>query len=58
MKEWENTYKLTKSGSMHNEQWDKDSQPVVLPDLHLKRQIMDTFHNAPTAGHPSRDETI
>jgi len=58
MKEWEDAYKLTKSGSTHNEQWDKDSRPAVPPDLHLKRQIMDTFHNAPTAGHPGRDKTI
>jgi len=58
MKEWENAYKLTKSGSTHNEQWDKDSRPTVPSDLHLKRQIMDAFHNAPTAGHPGRDETI
>jgi len=58
MKEWENTYKLIKSGSTHDEQWDKDSQPAVPPDLHLKRQIMDAFHNLPTAGHPGRDETI
>jgi len=28
MKEWEDAYKLTKSGSAHNEQWDKDSRPA------------------------------
>jgi len=38
--------------------WLKDRQLVVPPDKELKRRILQVLHNAPTAGHPGRDETF
>jgi Integrase zinc binding domain len=38
--------------------WEKDGKLVVPPDIQLKRRLMTSIHDAPTGGHPGRDETI
>jgi len=38
--------------------WLKDGQLVIPPDEELKRRILQVLHDAPTAGHPGRNETF
>ena len=38
--------------------WLKDGCLVIPPDKELRRRILQMLHNAPTAGHPGRDETF
>jgi hypothetical protein len=55
MKAWAKKYKLTRSpGDL---QWLKNTTPVVPDDPEMRKDLMDHFHDAPTAGHPGRDET-
>jgi hypothetical protein len=55
MKVWAKKYKLTKSpGDL---QWLKNTTPVVPDDPETRKDLMDRFHNALTAGHPGRDKT-
>jgi len=46
--------------SIHEEQngWLKEGHIVIPPDEELRCQILRVLHNAPTAGHPGRDETF
>ena len=37
---------------------DKAQDRLIIPrDEELRRQVVDTWHNNPTGGHPGRDET-
>ena len=37
---------------------DKAQNRLIIPkDEELRRQVVDTWHNNPTGGHPGRDET-
>jgi hypothetical protein len=61
MKVWTKKYKLTyrpQPKSPADPQWLKNITPVVPDDLETRKDLMDHFHNAPTAGHPGRDKTI
>ena len=37
--------------------WMLDNKIVIPPTVYLRRQLLRLFHDAPTAGHPGRDET-
>jgi len=38
--------------------WLRAGRLVIPPDEQLKREILQVLHDAPTAGHPGRDETF
>src|SRR5882757_6022621 len=38
--------------------WRKEGRLVIPPDEMIKREILQLLHDAPTAGHPGRDETL
>ena len=46
--------------SVHEDQgrWQKVGRLVIPPNEQLKREILQVLHDAPTAGHPGRDETF
>jgi len=50
---WETTHAIEKQDN-----WLKDRRLVIPPDEQLKREILQLLHDAPTAGHPGRDETF
>jgi hypothetical protein len=61
MKAWTKKHKLTycpQPRSLAKPQWLKGTTPVIPDDPETRKELMDHFHNAPTAGHPGRDETI
>jgi len=53
---------LEKWKSMHSIQelddWVKEGRLVIPPEETLRREILQLLHDAPTAGHPGRDETF
>jgi hypothetical protein len=61
MRVWAKKHKLTyrpQPRSPGDPQWLKNTTPVVPDDTETCKDILDHFHNAPTAGHPGRDKTI
>jgi len=40
------------------DEWTKEGRLVIPPVETLKREILQLLHDAPTAGHPGRDETF
>ena len=61
MKEWETTHHIDHSPSDDyptQPQWFKGHQVVVPSTNETRREIMRYYHDAPTTGHPGRDETI
>jgi len=52
-----NTWKVAHSIE-ERDNWLKDGCLVVPPEETLRRGILQLFHDAPTAGHPGRDETF
>jgi hypothetical protein len=61
MKAWTKKHKLTyhpQPRSSAKPQWLKGTTPVIPDDSETCKDLMDHLHNAPTAGHPGRDETI
>jgi len=40
------------------DEWVKEECLVIPPEETLKREILQLLHDAPTAGHPGRDETF
>jgi len=43
--------------SIRSPWWTLDNKIVIPPTVYLRRQLLRLFHDAPTAGHPGRDET-
>jgi Integrase zinc binding domain len=59
MEEWKEAFHCTQEEHSHHvPKWTQSGKLVVPPDLELKRRIMTHTHDAPTAGHPGRDETL
>jgi hypothetical protein len=61
MKAWAKKYKLTYQTHPNlptDPKWFKDAVPVVPGSTTMRRDILNHFHDAPTAGHPGRDKTI
>src|SRR5712675_1224823 len=48
----------TRSDTKDQNLWMKDEKIAIPPDEILRREILQTLHDAPTAGHPGRDETF
>jgi hypothetical protein len=59
LQEWTTTFGIEKKeGTTRFPKWEKDGKLVVPPDIQLKHRLMESIHDAPTGGHPGRDETI
>jgi len=58
LKEWSSLHSINEEGGGGQSSWQKEGHLVVPPDETLKREILQLLHDAPTAGHPSRDETF
>src|SRR5712671_4162745 len=50
---WKSTHSIKEL-----DDWVKERRLVIPPDETLKREILQLLHDAPTAGHPGRDETF
>jgi len=53
LKEWKSTHSIEEL-----DDWVKERRLVIPPDERLKREILQTLHDVPTAGHPGQDETF
>ena len=53
LKKWKTVHSIEEQ-----DDWLKDGRLVIPPEEMLKREILQLFHDAPTAGHPGRDETF
>jgi len=58
LKEWSSPHSINEEVSEKQSNWQKEGRLVIPPDEQLKREILQLLHNAPTAGHPGRDETF
>jgi len=58
LKEWSSLHSINKEVSEEQSNWQKEGCLVIPPDEQLKRKILQVLHDAPTAGHPGRDETF
>jgi hypothetical protein len=61
MQAWAKRHKLTHQPQPRHStepQWFKNAVPVVPDSTEIRRDILNYLHDAPTAGHPGRDETI
>ena len=56
--EWTSKHRIEREVNTEQNMWLKDGLPVIPPDEELRRQILQTLHDAPMAGHPGRDETL
>jgi len=54
LEEWKSLHSIYKERN----EWKKEGRLVISPDEQLKREILQVLHDAPTAGHPGRDETF
>ena len=54
LEEWSTPHSITQEQGV----WMKNGHLVVPPDEELRRKILQILHDAPTAGHPGRDETF
>ena len=54
LEEWRPLHSILKEQN----EWLKAGRLVIPPDERLKREVLQTLHDAPTAGHPGRDETF
>jgi len=55
---WNVKHRIEKKMNFNQDTWSKNGQLVVPPNEELRRQILLTLHDTPTAGHPGRDETF
>jgi len=53
LEEWKSTHSIKEP-----DDWVKDGCLVIPPDETLRCEILQLLHDAPTAGHPGRDETF
>ena len=53
MEEWKSMHPIEELDG-----WMKEGRLVIPPEETLRRKILQLFHDAPTAGHPGRDETF
>jgi len=58
LKEWSVLYSLSEEVSEEQNSWQKEGRLAIPPDETLKHEILQLLHDAPTAGHPGRDETF
>jgi len=55
---WSSLHSISKEVGEEQSDWQKEGHLVIPPDETLKREILQLLHDAPTAGHPGRDETF
>jgi len=53
LKKWKTVHSIEEQDN-----WLKDGRLVIPSEETLRREILQLFHDAPTAGHPGRDETF
>jgi len=58
MREWSSLHSISEEVGEEQSNWQKEGHLVIPPDETLKREILQLLHDAPTAGHPGRDETF
>jgi len=60
MEEWESTYPIKPIETLSRPFWkDTNEHCLVIPSNNsLKRQLLQVWHDGPTARHPGRDETV
>jgi Integrase zinc binding domain len=59
LQEWITTFGIEeKEETTCFPRWERNGKLVVPPDIQLKCRLMRSIHDAPTGGHPGRDETI
>src|SRR5712671_6289424 len=58
LKEWSSLHSISEEVGGEQSNWQKEGHLVIPPDETLKREILQLLHDAPTAGHPGRDETF
>ena len=54
LEEWKPLHSINEERN----RWLKEGRLVIPPDEQLKHEILQVLHNAPTVGHPGRDETF
>jgi len=58
MEKWSPLHSVTKEVDEGPGDWLKEGRLVIPPDEALRREILQLLHDALTAGHPGRDETL
>jgi len=58
LREWSSLHPISEEVGEEQSNWQKEGHLVIPPDETLKREILQLLHDAPTAGHPGRDETF
>jgi len=58
LREWSSPHSISEEVGEEQSDWQKEGHLVIPPDEMLKREILQLLHDAPTAGHPGRDETF
>src|SRR5712675_1182720 len=58
LKAWSPLHSISEGADEERGDWQKEGRLVIPPDETLKREILQLLHDAPTAGHPGRDETF
>jgi len=58
LRRWSSQYSIGEEIDEEQSNWQKEGRLVIPPDDTLKREILQLLHDAPTAGHPGRDETF
>jgi len=58
LREWSSLHSISEEVGKEQNSWQKEGHLVIPPDETLKREILQLLHDAPTAGHPSQDETF
>jgi|SRR5712671_872963 len=54
LEEWATMHSIQEN----QDRWLKAGRLVIPPDEQLRQEILQTLHDAPTTGHPGRDETF
>src|SRR5712671_5016691 len=56
--EWDSLQLTSEKVDKNQSGWYKEGRLMIPPDETLKREILQLLHDAPTVGHPGRDETF
>src|SRR5712675_1617348 len=58
LEEWSFPHSIEEKTDEGQDNWLKEEHLVIPPDNMLRHEILQLLHDAPTAGHPSWDETF
>jgi|SRR5712671_6879420 len=58
LEKWGPLHSIDEEVNEGQSNWLKEGHLVIPPDEALRHEILQVLHDAPTAGHPSRDETF